>query len=112
MIVLPGPAFIVIPAGLAILGIEFAFARRWLRRLRETGSQVFGGTLFRWFRKQPKNTEVLVIEHPPQEDRKHGYKDGAGFKRHAVPPYACGHVVLNRARAATSNSKAGYLRTR
>jgi tellurite resistance protein TerC len=35
MIVLPGPAFIVIPAGLAILGLEFAWARRWLRTLRE-----------------------------------------------------------------------------
>jgi len=31
LIVLPGPAFIVIPAGLAILAIEFAWARRWLR---------------------------------------------------------------------------------
>lgn len=27
MIVLPGPAFIVIPAGLVILGTEFAWAR-------------------------------------------------------------------------------------
>ena len=34
MIVLPGPAILVIPAGLAILGIEFAFARRWLRKLK------------------------------------------------------------------------------
>ncbi|HWP94204.1 MAG TPA: PGPGW domain-containing protein [Gammaproteobacteria bacterium] len=34
MIVLPGPAFIVLPLGLAILGIEFAWARRWLKRLR------------------------------------------------------------------------------
>jgi tellurite resistance protein TerC len=34
MIFLPGPAFIVIPLGLAILGIEFAWARRWLRALR------------------------------------------------------------------------------
>lgn len=30
LIVLPGPAFIVIPAGLAILAIEFKWARRWL----------------------------------------------------------------------------------
>jgi uncharacterized protein (TIGR02611 family) len=37
MIVLPGPAFIVIPAGLAILGIEFAWARRWLRKVKEQG---------------------------------------------------------------------------
>jgi hypothetical protein len=34
MILLPGPAFIVIPAGLAILAIEFAWARRWLRSAR------------------------------------------------------------------------------
>ena len=31
MIVLPGPAFVVIPAGLAILGLEFAWARYSLR---------------------------------------------------------------------------------
>ncbi len=35
MIALPGPAFIVIPAGLAILSLEFAFARRWLLVIRE-----------------------------------------------------------------------------
>ena len=34
LIVLPGPAFLVIPAGLAILAIEFAWARRWLRSAR------------------------------------------------------------------------------
>jgi hypothetical protein len=34
LIVLPGPAFIVIPAGLAILAIEFAWARRWMRSAR------------------------------------------------------------------------------
>jgi uncharacterized protein (TIGR02611 family) len=32
MIVTPGPAVVVIPAGLAILAVEFAWARRWLRR--------------------------------------------------------------------------------
>ena len=35
MIVTPGPALIVIPIGLAILSIEFAWARIWLRKLRE-----------------------------------------------------------------------------
>ena len=35
MIVTPGPALILIPVGLAILSIEFAFARSWLKRLRE-----------------------------------------------------------------------------
>ena len=35
MIVAPGPAIVVIPVGLAILGVEFAWARNWLRRLRQ-----------------------------------------------------------------------------
>lgn len=35
MIVLPGPAFVMIPAGLAILGLEFAWARVWLKKARE-----------------------------------------------------------------------------
>lgn len=39
LIVLPGPAFIVIPAGLAILAVEFAWARRWLDKARA----FFGG---------------------------------------------------------------------
>lgn len=34
LIVLPGPAFIVIPAGLAILATEFAWAGHWLKKLR------------------------------------------------------------------------------
>ena len=35
MVVTPGPALVFIPLGLAILGLEFAWARAWLRRLRE-----------------------------------------------------------------------------
>ena len=34
LLILPGPAFIVIPVGLAILGLEFAWARNWLLRIR------------------------------------------------------------------------------
>ncbi len=34
LIVLPGPATLVIPLGLAILALEFRWARRWLRRIR------------------------------------------------------------------------------
>ena len=34
MIVLPGPAVLVIPLGLGILAIEFAWARRWLRHVK------------------------------------------------------------------------------
>ena len=39
LIVLPGPAFIVIPVGLAILSIEIAWARMWLKRVRESISR-------------------------------------------------------------------------
>lgn len=35
MLITPGPAIVVIPVALAILGIEFAWARRWLRKIRE-----------------------------------------------------------------------------
>lgn len=48
MTVAPGPAIVVIPLGLAILAIEFEFARRWLKRLRAAGDsiarQVFGSS--------------------------------------------------------------------
>ncbi len=34
LLVLPGPAIVVIPLGLAILGLEFSWARRFLGRVR------------------------------------------------------------------------------
>src|SRR5512144_1940375 len=40
LLVLPGPAFVVIPVGLAILATEYAWARRWLRKLRRIASDV------------------------------------------------------------------------
>jgi tellurite resistance protein TerC len=43
MIVTPGPAVVVIPAGLAILAVEFEFARRWLRAARERARQISAG---------------------------------------------------------------------
>jgi tellurite resistance protein TerC len=42
MLVLPGPAVVVIPLGLGILAAEFAWARRWLERLRDRLSRVVG----------------------------------------------------------------------
>ena len=35
LLVLPGPALVVIPIGLGILAVEFEWARRLLRRARE-----------------------------------------------------------------------------
>jgi tellurite resistance protein TerC len=49
LIALPGPAIIVIPVGLAILGLEFAWARRWMRILRERARAVTQG----WTNDEP-----------------------------------------------------------
>jgi len=40
MIVLPGPAIVVIPVGLGILGLEFAWARIWLKKIRERSTSI------------------------------------------------------------------------
>jgi len=42
LIVLPGPAFIVIPAGVAILATEFAWARRMLKRMKAKANTMLG----------------------------------------------------------------------
>lgn len=41
LLVLPGPAFLVIPAGLAILGTEFLWARRLLRYGKDRVARLF-----------------------------------------------------------------------
>jgi tellurite resistance protein TerC len=43
MIVLPGPALVVIPIGLGILGLEFAWARRWLTRVKQAADGLVNG---------------------------------------------------------------------
>ena len=43
LLVLPGPAFIVIPVGLAILATEYAWARRWLKKARRMAGNVVSG---------------------------------------------------------------------
>ena len=50
LIVLPGPAFIVIPVGLAILATEFAWARYALKRTRD-------------FVSRRKNTKPRTLSH-------------------------------------------------
>lgn len=42
LIVLPGPAVVVIPLGLTILATEFLWARRLVRRIRQDTSQLLG----------------------------------------------------------------------
>lgn len=43
LLVAPGPAFAVIPIGLAVLALEFAWARRWLRRFRTMANDLVAG---------------------------------------------------------------------
>lgn len=50
MIFLPGPAIVVIPVGLAILGLEFAWARHWLKLIRERT----GNALNNYGRRRPR----------------------------------------------------------
>jgi len=64
LLVLPGPAFVVIPVGLAILATEFAWARRWLRFVRESaekGADMLNLRNLRpfsfWKKKEPANQE-------------------------------------------------------
>jgi len=39
MLVLPGPGLLTIILGLMVLGVEFAFARRWLQHIKTTTRQ-------------------------------------------------------------------------
>src|SRR5262245_10665496 len=53
MIVAPGPAFVVIPLGLAILATEFVWAQRVLHRLKQGVADAAGvskANLTRWVR--------------------------------------------------------------
>lgn len=44
LLVLPGPAFIVIPIGLSILATEFYWARRWLRKVKSLAAKAMSKT--------------------------------------------------------------------
>lgn len=52
MIVFPGPAIVVIPAGLAILSLEFAWAKTWLRRVKAGGNYVMTNATSYWRRNR------------------------------------------------------------
>jgi tellurite resistance protein TerC len=50
LIFIPGPAFVVIPIGIGVLGIEFAWARRLLYRARDESVKAMHH--FKWFRRR------------------------------------------------------------
>ncbi len=57
MIVLPGPAVVVIPLGLAILATEFVWARSLLKKTRETIA-----------RKTPQRFKRKVADNPVADE--------------------------------------------
>jgi tellurite resistance protein TerC len=40
LLLVPGPGVLVVSMGLGVLAIEFAWARRWLRRLKERAARL------------------------------------------------------------------------
>ena len=65
MLVLPGPAVVVIPAGLAILATEFLWARRLLHRVRNTA----GRWLALFKRRAPAEHPERPAASPPDARR-------------------------------------------
>ena len=64
LLVLPGPAFVVIPVGLAILATEYAWARRWLRKVRRIASDVVSG------RKRTSIRDLVSSTHGGQDEKR------------------------------------------
>lgn len=56
MLVLPGPAIVVIPIGLAILSLEFIWAERLLEKGLESGAS-FGG----WLGRLVRHRDFLLV---------------------------------------------------
>ena len=64
MIILPGPALLVIPAGLAILALELAWARRWLARFREGAGRA-------WEKRPWRDSEPGSATQEPKQESDH-----------------------------------------
>lgn len=63
MIVTPGPSVLVIPLGLAILGIEFAWARRWLAKFKSYIPKKKAKPATPLPQQAPSSTESSPLEH-------------------------------------------------
>ena len=64
LLVLPGPAFIVILVGFAILATEYASTGRWLRRVRRIASDVVSG------RKRTSIRDLVSSTHRSQNEKR------------------------------------------
>ena len=65
LLVLPGPAFVVIPVGLAILATEYAWARRWLRKVRRIAKDVVSST----HRREQEKHAAECAEHQAHDPK-------------------------------------------
>ncbi|MBI2609053.1 MAG: PGPGW domain-containing protein [Deltaproteobacteria bacterium] len=54
LIFTPGPAFIVIPVGLAVLGTEFAWAHHLLKKVKEQSNH-HSRKIFDWIKEKLKS---------------------------------------------------------
>lgn len=88
LLVLPGPAFVVIPIGLAVLATEFVWARRWLRRAR--------GMVNR--RKARRTTQAVWITCRRKWDR---FRFWLLRWRRPTPPAPADRVQTVKEKAAT-----------
>jgi uncharacterized protein (TIGR02611 family) len=64
LLILPGPAFVVIPVGLAILATEYAWARRWLKKVRRMASDVVSG------RERTSIGDLVSSSHPGEHEKR------------------------------------------
>lgn len=65
MIVLPGPGWLTIGLGLALLAAEYMWARRLLNRLKAGGERLRQAVLpSSLFRSQPAPSETSPQDHP------------------------------------------------
>jgi tellurite resistance protein TerC len=67
MVIFPGPATVVIPIGLAILGLEWAWARRLLRAVKEKGGEALdrvgiGARIRQFFGASPAPTRRVPLD--------------------------------------------------
>jgi Putative transmembrane protein (PGPGW) len=64
LLILPGLAFVVIPVGLAILATEYAWARRWLRKVRQLASNAVSG------RERTSIRDLVSSSHRSEDEKR------------------------------------------
>jgi uncharacterized protein (TIGR02611 family) len=99
LIVTPGPAVLVIPVGLAILGTEYAWARRWLRKARKMASKALSRT--------QKIMGVGASNASNRQQAQEQRRDEAAAAK--VSASAAGHMPLPRAECADGPPEAEEL---